>query len=183
MGFDPQAIEVYFIAGTFKLSKMQPCIRQEMERLGDFALIVVDTSAAFFEGEDENSNAQQGAHARRVRDARGPCVLVACHPPKNAGDDNIQPRGGGAFLAEVDGNLIARNDDSAVANPVGNRARLENPRRQAQQVDGPAQGGCLGERQADHQGPRRLQPDTERPEVPRKDHLIKPRRCNRIMPP
>jgi hypothetical protein len=38
----------------------------------------------------------------------GPCVLVACHPPKNAGDDNLLPRGGGAFIAEMDGNLTGR---------------------------------------------------------------------------
>jgi hypothetical protein len=37
----------------------------------------------------------------------GPCVLVNCHPPKNAADDNLIPRGGGAFIAEVDGNLTA----------------------------------------------------------------------------
>jgi len=42
------------------------------------------------------------------------CVLVACHPPKNAADDNMQPRGGGAFLAEIDGNLTAKRDDSVV---------------------------------------------------------------------
>ncbi|WP_407122664.1 AAA family ATPase [Bradyrhizobium sp. STM 3561] len=119
MGFEPQDIEVYFIAGTFKISKMQARIRQEMEQLGDFALIVVDTSAAYFEGEDENSNAQAAAHARRLRSLcempGGPCGLVACHPPKNATDDKLEPRGGGAFLAEVDGNLIGRKDDSAAS--------------------------------------------------------------------
>ncbi|WP_439399894.1 AAA family ATPase [Bradyrhizobium sp. PMVTL-01] len=118
MGFDPSAIDVYFIAGTFKISEMMGRIREEMVWHGDFAMIVVDTSAAYFEGEDENSNAQAAAHARRLRALctmpGGPCVVVACHPPKNVGDDNLQPRGGGAFLAEVDGNLIARKDDSAV---------------------------------------------------------------------
>jgi hypothetical protein len=34
-----------------------------------------------------------------------PTVLVACHPTKNATDDNMLPRGGGSFLNEVDGNL------------------------------------------------------------------------------
>jgi hypothetical protein len=33
---------------------------------------------------------------------------------KHASEDNLLPRGGGAFLAEVDGNLICRKDDSAV---------------------------------------------------------------------
>jgi AAA domain len=119
MGFDPETVGVYFIPGTFPISAMRDRIRKEMQAIGNFSLIVVDTSAAFFEGEDENSNAQQGVHARRLRGLckmpGGPCVLVACHPPKNAGDDNIQPRGGGAFLAEIDGNLTARKDDGAVA--------------------------------------------------------------------
>jgi hypothetical protein len=34
-------------------------------------------------------------------------VVAACHPVKNASDDNLIPRGGGAFLNEVDGNLTA----------------------------------------------------------------------------
>jgi hypothetical protein len=38
----------------------------------------------------------------------GPCVLVSCHPTKNADRDNLLPRGGGAYVAEVDGNLICR---------------------------------------------------------------------------
>jgi hypothetical protein len=44
----------------------------------------------------------------------GPTVLVLCHPVKHAGDDNLLPRGGGAFLAEVDGNLICKKNDSSV---------------------------------------------------------------------
>ena len=36
--------------------------------------------------------------------------MTACHPVKNASDDNLIPRGGGAFLNEVDGNLTARAD-------------------------------------------------------------------------
>jgi hypothetical protein len=36
----------------------------------------------------------------------GPCVLVLCHPTKYASEpEQLLPRGGGAFLAEVDGNL------------------------------------------------------------------------------
>jgi hypothetical protein len=41
-------------------------------------------------------------------------VLVLCHPPKGAVEENLQPRGGGAFLAEVDGNLTLTKDDMTV---------------------------------------------------------------------
>jgi hypothetical protein len=118
MGFDVNDVEVYFIPGTFSIAGMRARIKEEMKQIGEAALIMVDTSAAFFEGKDENSNAEQAAHARMLRSLcdmlGGPCVLIACHPPKNAGDDNLTPRGGGAFLAEVDGNLIARKDEGGV---------------------------------------------------------------------
>lgn len=118
MRFDINTIDVHFIAGTFKISDMAARIAQEVQQSGELALVVVDTSAAFFEGEDENSNAQVALHARRLRSlvdlAGRPTVLVNCHPTKNAADDNLLPRGGGAFVAEVDGNLTARKKDSAV---------------------------------------------------------------------
>lgn len=118
LGFDVGEIPVHFIAGTFKISTMFDRIRAEVEAIGPFALVIVDTSAAFFEGNDENSNTQAGAHARELRRLvslpGGPCVLVAAHPTKNAGADNLLPRGGGAFLAEVDGNLTAAKENGVV---------------------------------------------------------------------
>ncbi len=118
LDFDIDSIEVYFIPGTFKISEMKARIAAEIEALGEVAFVIVDTSAAYFEGDDENANAQMAAHARLLRSLTelpgGPCVLAACHPPKNAADDNLQPRGGGSFIAEIDGNLIARRNDSAV---------------------------------------------------------------------
>jgi hypothetical protein len=35
-----------------------------------------------------------------------------CHPTKRAGNDDLMPRGGGAFLAEVDGNIAVVVEDS-----------------------------------------------------------------------
>jgi hypothetical protein len=77
---------------------------------GPFALVIVDTAAAYFTGKDENDNVQQGWYARRLREFTkqadgGPTVLVTTHPPKNAPPENLLPRGGGAFLNEMDGNL------------------------------------------------------------------------------
>jgi hypothetical protein len=118
MDFDIGAIDVHFIPGTFKISQLIERVRLEAEALGGVSFVIVDTSAAFFEGEEENSNVQQGAHARRLRGLvnlpGGPCVVVACHPTKNAADDNLSPRGGGAFIAEMDGNLTGTKDDMAV---------------------------------------------------------------------
>jgi RecA-family ATPase len=62
MGFDDTETEVYFIPGTFKISTLRAHIAEGMKRIGEFSLIVVDTSAAYFEGNEENSNTQMAAH-------------------------------------------------------------------------------------------------------------------------
>ena len=120
MDFDVDAIEVYFVEGRFSLSKSMQQLRTEAERHGgEFGMVVVDTGPTFFEGENENENKQLGDHARMLRSLidtipGGPCVVANCHPTKNAQPDQLIPRGGGAFLAEVDGNLTAAKADSTV---------------------------------------------------------------------
>jgi AAA domain len=98
LDFDRDTIEVTFIPQRFRFSECIDELREAVQSGGGYDLIVVDSSFAFFEGEDENSNAQQGEHASRMRlltrMAGNPAVLVLCHPPKNASDDNLQPRGG-----------------------------------------------------------------------------------------
>ena len=119
MDFDADAVEVHFIPGVFKMSAMQAAIAAEVEKLGGVALVVIDTTAAYFEGDEENSNTQAGNYARMQRSLidtlpGGPTILALCHPVKNAPDDGLLPRGGGAYLNEVDGNLTALQDDGVV---------------------------------------------------------------------
>ena len=117
MDFDLETIEVYFVPGRFKISELIKKIRDEVAKLGGVLLLIIDTSAAYFEGDDENSNVQLGGHASRLRELSlpgGPTTIINCHPTKNAADDNLVPRGGGAFLAEVDGNLVCKRDDTVV---------------------------------------------------------------------
>jgi hypothetical protein len=79
--------------------------------IGAISLLIVDTSAAYYTGSDENDNVQLGNHARNLRAMvslpGNPTILTTCHPTKNPDMSNLLPRGGGAFLAEVDGNLVA----------------------------------------------------------------------------
>lgn len=88
------------------------------EMHGPFALVVIDTSAAYNYGNDENDNLQARRHAGMFRELCNlpgkPTVLVLCHPTKGATRDNLLPRGGGAFLNEVDGNLTCWKDDAGV---------------------------------------------------------------------
>jgi hypothetical protein len=118
MSFERGEIDVYWIKGTLKISEALEQIRHEVDQLGGVDFIIVDSSAAFFEGDDENNNSQQGSHARLLRSLTtlpgDPCVLVLCHPPKNASEDNLQPRGGGAYVAEIDGNLTVTKDNMTV---------------------------------------------------------------------
>jgi AAA domain len=113
MEIDPATTDVHFIDGAMHLSKVKERITAEIEaKKLEPALIVVDTSMAFYEGDDPNNNKEQIEHARRMRSLcalpSGPCVLILCHPVKNASDDNIKPYGGGAFLNEIDGNIQLR---------------------------------------------------------------------------
>jgi hypothetical protein len=109
LDFDRKNIDVKFIDRRFKFSECMEALREQITAGGGIDLIIVDSSFAFFEGDDENSNAQQGEHAKRMRELTRmpgfPAVVVLCHPSKNAADDNLQPRGGGSYVAEIDGNL------------------------------------------------------------------------------
>jgi len=98
---------------------MRARIEAEIKLLGGVDLVIVDTSAAYFNGKDELSNTEMGAHARMLRTLTtlpgGPCVLVLCHPVKHVTDPSqLLPRGGGAFLAEVDGNLTLWKHDGVL---------------------------------------------------------------------
>ncbi len=95
-------------------------IFKQANAFGDVALIVIDTSSAYFPGEDENNNAQARAHWAAMRRftqgvASQPCVLVLCHPSKNASD--LVPRGGSAALGEMDGNITCsiQNEIATIA--------------------------------------------------------------------
>ncbi len=125
MKVDAGDVNVFFIPGSFALSDkaLRDQIMQASEKNGPFALIIVDTSAAFFEGEDENVNTQMMAHAKRLRGlieliAGSPTVIVTSHPVKNFSRENMIPRGGGAFLNEMDGNLTCMKVDGTMVTDI-----------------------------------------------------------------
>lgn len=107
------------VPAAFHLEERLPDIRGLASRLGPFVLVVVDTSVAYFSYGDENNNLDARNHAADCRSLTtingNPAVIVAAHPTKGAGKDNLLPRGGGAFLNEVDGNLTVWRDGETVA--------------------------------------------------------------------
>jgi hypothetical protein len=85
---------------------------------GPFTVIIIDTWQAFFDGRDPNNNAEAASFTRHFRPLAAtnglPTVIIAAHPPKQAGDDSLLPYGGGATLNEVDGNFTLALDDSGL---------------------------------------------------------------------
>lgn len=76
---------------------------------GDYAMVLVDTSISYYSGDDEDDNLQARTHAwhlRALAELPGhPAIVANCHPTKSADRDSLLPRGGGAFLNEIDTNL------------------------------------------------------------------------------
>jgi hypothetical protein len=92
--FDKDTIDVYFIDGPQTIPEIVSRVKAEVEKIGGAALIIIDTSAAYFTGGDENNNVEAGNHARMLREltklAGGPTVLANCHPTKNAASEKGQ---------------------------------------------------------------------------------------------
>jgi len=102
----------------FPLAGRVDQIRQLATARGGFALVIVDTRPAYSSAIEEDDNLQALADALALRELTRiegePAVLVLCHPSKNAARDQLYPRGGSAFLGEVDTNLTLWNDDGVI---------------------------------------------------------------------
>src|SRR5262249_22238050 len=74
---DSNQDRISFIPGVFNIAEMQDVLAVEMQKLGGVDLVIVDTSATYFLGNEELSNTQMGAHARMLRKLTelpgGPC--------------------------------------------------------------------------------------------------------------
>lgn len=115
---NPTSLPVTFLVGVVDLKGSLPNLREHFKR-NPLRLVVVDTLAAFFDGENENDNAQLQAFTndvlRPLTELSGrPTVLVPAHPTKGAGKDSLTPKGGSSLLNAIDGNLSAWNSDGRV---------------------------------------------------------------------
>lgn len=118
---DAAKLPILFHGGTFSIRRDFDAMRSAIEAAGrQLAIVVVDTLAAYFDGDDLNSNAQQQEFAtnvlRPLTTLPGrPCVVVPAHPVKNAAKNNLVPMGGSALLNQVDGNMTAWNEGGVVS--------------------------------------------------------------------
>lgn len=110
LGLDAEDLgdSLMFVDSSFTLADRHAELMQLIEA-GDFGLVVLDTDQALSSDADENSNAERVEHAKRVRmltkTKPRPTIIDLCHPPASAARNALRPRGGSAFLAEIDGNL------------------------------------------------------------------------------
>lgn len=128
MGVDYGALApIGVIRNSFGLGSALAYIENEIKAFGPVVAVCIDTTAAFFSGGDENSNVEMIEHARHMRrlaELPGrPAVISLSHPTKTFSRDNLLPRGGGAFLNEIDGNLTAWRDEAIVALHWGGKRR------------------------------------------------------------
>ena len=87
LNVNPNDIDVCFIDFRMQLSLDTVKLRLGNKSVdhGPFALVIVDTSIAYFEGDNENDNVQAAAHAKVMRglidviEGR-PTVIVTAHP-------------------------------------------------------------------------------------------------------
>ena len=123
----------------YVLPEAFPMTEEELERLKaecramdiPWGLIVGDTAASFFPGDDENDNVQAAGYGRALRSLTelpgNPAVLVLSHPVKNAARDNLLPRGGGAFLNELDGNLVLWSENLGEMTQLHWQGKIRGP--------------------------------------------------------
>lgn len=119
-GLEPADLDnLLVVPSRFPIGDEFPRLQQIVEEFGDLTAVFVDTSAAFFFGDDDNGNVDQHEHASKLRMLTTlpgkPVVFVLCHPTKSATHENLVPRGGGAFLNEIDANLTVWKEDGIVS--------------------------------------------------------------------
>jgi hypothetical protein len=109
---DLATLPLNFVEGGFSIEDWADHIRRQVEAIGGCSSVTIDTGPAFqaacgFTEENDNMQALRFALALRsfTQLPGNPVVLVPTHPIKNASKDNLLPRGGSAFLNEMDGNL------------------------------------------------------------------------------
>lgn len=118
-GLEPADLDdLLVVPSRFPVDQEFHRLRELVTEFGELTAVFVDTSAAFFFGNDDNGNVDQYEHASKLRMLTTlpgkPVVFVLCHPTKNPSKDNLVPRGGGAFLNEIDANLTVWKDEAGI---------------------------------------------------------------------
>jgi len=117
-GLNAADVDIHWIQGRFSVDQFSEVVRAKMRQIPNLKLVIVDSLQAFFEGDNDNDNSQMVTMAHKMRELANietrPAMLVIAHPAgKTPSKDNLVPRGGGAFLNEIDGNLTVWSQDAS----------------------------------------------------------------------
>ena len=109
---------IFFVQGRFSIKEWSEVLRSKLSTIPNLKLVIVDSLQAFFEGDNDNDNTQMVEMAHKMRSlcdvSNRPAQLIIAHPAgKVPSKDNLVPRGGGAFLNEIDGNLTVWSQDAS----------------------------------------------------------------------
>nr|WP_160330104.1 AAA family ATPase [Rhizobium altiplani] len=115
LDIDPRAQDIEWHKNPFDIAGSLEQTRAALLKIRNLEFVVFDSLQALFPGDDENSNMQMLDFACCFRDLiadhpNRPATLILAHPVKHASKDNLLPRGGGALLNELDGNLTVWAD-------------------------------------------------------------------------
>jgi AAA domain len=133
--FNLKASEMpYVLPGNFPLNEQEAdaLIRDLNGLRVPLSAIIGDTASSYFPGADENDNVQAGGYGRTLRRPTTECdgnptLIALCHPVKNATRSNLLPRGGGAFLNELDGNLTGWSESMGEVTEMHWQGKIRGP--------------------------------------------------------
>jgi AAA domain len=130
-GINPAELPITFLPGAFDLTANLDAALTKTAACGPLSLVVLDTSAAFRYDDSEDDNQQSKLWAQALRSFTrlpgNPAVITPTHPVKNADRLNLLPRGGSAFMNEVDANLTLWADLDARTTELHWQGKLRGP--------------------------------------------------------
>jgi hypothetical protein len=134
MGINVPELPIYFVRGSFNLAAGLDALAAAVRTIEGADLAIVDTGAAFLAaggGDEENNNMDAYRFASELRKLTTlpgePTALALMHPVKRATRDNLLPRGGGAFLNEMDGNLTVWAEGERKTTELSWQGKLRGP--------------------------------------------------------
>jgi hypothetical protein len=118
MGIDRERLRgrLTVIDKAFPLVQRYEEVKAVAKMMGSVDLVIVDTNSAYYGYNDEQDNIMAKLQAQDLRMLSSfegrPTVVAPYHPTKEAKRDNLIPRGGSGFLAEIDTNLCCWKDEN-----------------------------------------------------------------------
>jgi hypothetical protein len=127
-------LQLWFVPGAFNLAEGLDPLADYVKSISGASFLIIDTGAAFLAASnvaDENNNLDVLKFAYDLRQLTklpgNPAALALMHPIKNARREDLIPRGGGAFLAEMDGNLTLWADEDRETTELHWTGKLRGP--------------------------------------------------------